>query len=156
MQSFINKFRASANRAAMVQSRIKAMNRMECVAEILEDPSLRFAFPPPEPISSPVLQVVDVAFSYPGKPALFSRVNLGLDMSSRVALVGPNGIGKSTLLKARDTGRHGEIWGDTGRYGASRRCSRPQPCAARSSRAARPWVIGGDLETLPRHLLDNP
>ncbi|EOD29834.1 hypothetical protein EMIHUDRAFT_456686, partial [Emiliania huxleyi CCMP1516] len=99
MQSFINKFRASANRAAMVQSRIKAMNRMECVAEILEDPSLRFAFPPPEPISSPVLQVVDVAFSYPGKPALFSRVNLGLDMSSRVALVGPNGIGKSTLLK---------------------------------------------------------
>ncbi|EOD18656.1 hypothetical protein EMIHUDRAFT_430796 [Emiliania huxleyi CCMP1516] len=99
MQSFISKFRASANRAAMVQSRIKAMNRMECVAEILEDPSLRFAFPPPEPISSPVLQVVDVAFSYPGKPALFSRVNLGLDMSSRVALVGPNGIGKSTLLK---------------------------------------------------------
>jgi len=99
MQSFINKFRASANRAAMVQSRIKAMNRMECVAEILEDPSLRFAFPPPEPVSSPVLQVVDVAFSYPGQPALFSRVNLGLDMSSRVALVGPNGIGKSTLLK---------------------------------------------------------
>jgi len=46
-----------------------------------------------------VLQLIDVAGGYPGKPRLFSRVDLGLDMSSRVALVGPNGIGKSTLLK---------------------------------------------------------
>jgi len=82
-----------------VQSRIKAMGRMECVAEILEDPSLRFAFPAPEPLSAPVLQLVDVGFGYDGKPDLFSKVNLGLDMQSRVALVGPNGIGKSTLLK---------------------------------------------------------
>ena len=99
MQSFIDRFRSSANRAAMVQSRIKAMGRMECVAEILDDPSLRFAFPSPEPLSAPVLQLVDVGFGYPGKPQLFSKVNLGLDMSSRVALVSPNGIGKSTLLK---------------------------------------------------------
>ena len=99
MQSFVDRFRASANRAAMVQSRVKALKRMECVAEILDDPSLRFAFPQPEPISSPILQIVDVAYAYPSKPTLFSRVNLGLNMDSRVALVGPNGIGKSTLLK---------------------------------------------------------
>ena len=98
MQSFIDRFRSSANRASMVQSRIKAMGRMECVAEILDDPSLRFAFPSPEPISAPVLQLVDVAFGYPGKPQLFSKVNLGLDMDSRVALVGPNGIGKSATI----------------------------------------------------------
>ena len=99
MQAFIDRFRSSANRASMVQSRIKAMGRMECVAEILEDPSLRFAFPAPEPLSPPVLQLVDVAFHYENKPNLFTKVNLGLDMESRVALVGPNGIGKSTLLK---------------------------------------------------------
>lgn len=99
MQAFVDRFRSNASRASMVQSRIKALGRMECVAEILEDPSLRFAFPAPEPLSAPVLQLVDVGFHYPGKPELFSKVNLGLDMESRVALVGPNGIGKSTLLK---------------------------------------------------------
>ena len=99
MQAFVDRFRSNASRASMVQSRIKALGRMECVAEILEDPSLRFAFPAPEPLSAPLLQLVDVGFAYPDKPELFSRVNLGLDMESRVALVGPNGIGKSTLLK---------------------------------------------------------
>ena len=99
MQAFVDRFRSNASRASMVQSRIKALGRMECVAEILDDPSLRFAFPAPEPLSAPVLQLVDVSFGYPEKPELFSKVNLGLDMESRVALVGPNGIGKSTLLK---------------------------------------------------------
>ena len=98
MQHFVDRFRASASRAAMVQSRVKALKRMECISEILDDPSLRFSFPQPEPISSPILQIVDVGFSYPGKPTLFSHVNLGLDMESRVALVGPNGIGKPTPL----------------------------------------------------------
>ena len=100
MQAFVDRFRGNAKRASMVQSRVKALGRMECVAEILEDPSLRFAFPAPEVLSAPVLQLVDVAFGYQqDKPPLFSKVNLGLDMESRVALVGPNGIGKSTLLK---------------------------------------------------------
>jgi len=100
MEAFIAKFRSNASRASMVQSRIKALGRMECVAEILEDPSLRFKFPAPEPLSPPILQLVDVGFRYgEGQPELFRRVNLGLDMQSRVALVGPNGIGKSTLLK---------------------------------------------------------
>ncbi len=102
MQTFIDRYRANAKKASMVQSRIKAMGRMECVAEILEDPSLRFSFPPPEPLSAPVLQLVDVGFGYEaskGGAELFSRVNLNLDLESRCALVGPNGIGKSTLLK---------------------------------------------------------
>ena len=46
-----------------------------------------------------MLQLVDVAFRYPEQPELFSKVDLGLGMESRVALVGPNGLGKSTLLK---------------------------------------------------------
>ena len=94
MQAFIERFRSNASRASMVQSRVKALGRMECVAEILDDPSLRFAFPAPEPLSSPVLQLVDVGYHYPNKPDLFRGCNLGLDLSSRVALVGPNGVGK--------------------------------------------------------------
>ena len=75
MEAFISKFRSNASRASMVQSRIKALGRMECVAEILEDPSLRFSFPPPEPLSAPILQLVDVGFRYTdGTPELFSKV----------------------------------------------------------------------------------
>ena len=117
MQAFVDRFRSNASRASMVQSRVKALGRMECVAEILEDPSLRFGFPAPDPLSAPVLQLVDVAFGYPGKPQLFSKVHLGIDMESRVALVGPNGIGKSTLLKiilGDLEPSSGEMWG---RYG---------------------------------------
>jgi len=83
----------------MVQSRVKALAKMENVAEILADPSLTFNFPSPEPLSTPILALNDVSFGYPGRPPLFKQVNLGLDMNSRVSLVGPNGVGKSTLLK---------------------------------------------------------
>uniref|UniRef100_A0A7S3AUG8 ABC transporter domain-containing protein n=1 Tax=Haptolina ericina TaxID=156174 RepID=A0A7S3AUG8_9EUKA len=99
MQQFVDKFRANANRAKMVQSRIKALSKMENVAEILADPSLTFNFPSPEPLSAPILQLTDVTFGYPGRDPLFRQVNLGIDMTSRVSLVGPNGVGKSTLLK---------------------------------------------------------
>jgi len=99
MQAFVDKNRGNASKASMAQSRLKAMSRLEVVAAIMDDPSLHFGFPEPEPLPTPILQLVDVGFNYPGKPALFQHVELGLDMESRVALVGPNGIGKSTLLK---------------------------------------------------------
>lgn len=53
---------------------------------------------PPE-LRPPVLEVVDAGFNYPSGPELFKRLNFGLDQSSRVSIVGPNGVGKSTLLK---------------------------------------------------------
>ena len=55
----------------------------------MDDPSLHFNFPEPEPLSTPILQLVDVGFHSPDKPSLFQHVELGLDMESRVALVGP-------------------------------------------------------------------
>ncbi|KAL4424205.1 hypothetical protein ABPG75_001506 [Micractinium tetrahymenae] len=101
MQAFIDKFRYNANRAALVQSRIKALERLaEREVEVMEeDPAYIFRFPtPPDVVSPPILGFTDVDFGYPGGPTLFCNLNFGLDLTSRFAIVGPNGIGKSTLL----------------------------------------------------------
>mmetsp|Transcript_19452 Transcript_19452/g.58771 ORF Transcript_19452/g.58771 Transcript_19452/m.58771 type:complete len:828 (+) Transcript_19452:417-2900(+) len=98
VQAFIDKFRFNAKRAAMVQSRIKALNRLEDLGNIEEDPQYQFKFPDPDPVAPPILGFNDVAFGYPGGPLLFHNLNFGIDMGSRFAMVGPNGIGKSTLL----------------------------------------------------------
>lgn len=99
MQAFIDKFRYNAKRASLVQSRIKALERLADVALVEDDPSYLFCFPtPPDAVSPPILSFTDVAFGYPGGPTLFHNLNFGLDLESRFAIVGPNGIGKSTLL----------------------------------------------------------
>lgn len=98
VQAFIDKFRFNAKRASMVQSRIKALNRLENLENIEDDPQYHFKFPDPEVVAPPVLGFNDVAFGYPGRPELFHNLNFGIDMGSRFAMVGPNGIGKSTLL----------------------------------------------------------
>lgn len=100
MQAFIDKFRYNANRAALVQSRIKALERMQETAEFVADPEYCFNFPaPPDPVGPPVISFTDVSFAYhPGAPVLFKNLNFGLDTESRLSIVGPNGIGKSTLL----------------------------------------------------------
>jgi ATP-binding cassette, subfamily F, member 3 len=100
VQAFIDRFRYNANRAALVQSRIKALERMEVMDEMAsDDPRWRFEFPDPGPLTIPMLQVVDVAFGYDPKRPLFKGVNFGVDTESRIAIVGPNGAGKSTLIK---------------------------------------------------------
>ncbi|KAL4853778.1 ABC transporter F family member 3 [Chlorella vulgaris] len=99
MQAFIDKFRYNANRAALVQSRIKALERLADVEVVDVDPTYIFRFPtPPDAASPPILGFTDVEFAYPGGPVLFTDLNFGLDLTSRFAIVGPNGIGKSTLL----------------------------------------------------------
>ncbi|KAM0823417.1 hypothetical protein ACQ4PT_070886 [Festuca glaucescens] len=80
MQEFIDKFRYNAKRALLVQSRIKALERMEHVDAVVSDPD-------------------DASFGYPGGPILFKNLNFGIDLDSRIAMVGSNGIGKSTILK---------------------------------------------------------
>jgi ATP-binding cassette subfamily F protein 3 len=102
MQAFIDKFRYNANRAALVQSRIKALERMAEVSEFVDDPDYCFRFPtPPDPLGPPIISFTDVSFAYPGDPSnpvLFKDLNFGIDTESRLSIVGPNGIGKSTLL----------------------------------------------------------
>ncbi|KAH9769891.1 ABC transporter F family member 3 [Citrus sinensis] len=100
MQSFIDKFRYNAKRASLVQSRIKALERMGHVDEVVNDPDYKFEFPTlddrPGP---PIISFSDASFGYPGGPILFKNLNFGIDLDSQIAMVGPNGIGKSTILK---------------------------------------------------------
>ena len=63
------------------------------------DYSVEFHFPEPTELTPPLLQLIEVGFSYPGRPDFkLSDVDVGIDMGTRVAIVGPNGAGKSTLL----------------------------------------------------------
>jgi ATP-binding cassette subfamily F protein 3 len=98
VQAFIDRFRYNANRAALVQSRLKALEKMEMVDEVLNDPTLTIQFPEPPLITPPILQFNDATFGYSTDKLLFKDLNMGIDMDSRVALVGPNGAGKSTLM----------------------------------------------------------
>lgn len=70
--------------------------------ELLQKPKeyqVRFRFPSPPPLNPPVLGAYDVDFGYPNRPPLFQKLDFGIDMASRIAIVGPNGVGKSTFLK---------------------------------------------------------
>jgi ATP-binding cassette subfamily F protein 3 len=99
LQAFIDRFRAKASKARQAQSRIKALARLEPVARIAEDPSVRFDFPEPAALAPPLLALENVAVGYaPGVPVL-RGLNLRLDPDDRIALLGANGNGKSTLAK---------------------------------------------------------
>ncbi|XP_068222624.1 ATP-binding cassette sub-family F member 1 [Palaemon carinicauda] len=60
---------------------------------------VKFSFPEPPPLQPPILGLYNVTFSYEGHKPLFKKVDFGIDMDSRIAIVGPNGVGKSTFLK---------------------------------------------------------
>jgi len=98
IQKFIDKFRFNAKRASLVQSRLKKLSKMAPIAAVIEDPSFAFSFPTPDPLRPPVIQFTDVAFGYSAEKILFQKLNFSFDMESRIALVGANGQGKSTIL----------------------------------------------------------
>jgi len=100
IQRFIDRFRANAKRASMAQSRIKKLEKMTTISPIVEEGAVTLPFSDPDPLNPPILQFEDVTFAYhEGEEPLFKNLNLGIDLDSRVALVGRNGSGKSTLLK---------------------------------------------------------
>lgn len=83
-----------------------AANQMEesgeTQTELISKPReyiVKFSFPDPPTLSPPILGLYNVDFGYANQPLLFKNVEFGLDMDSRVAIVGPNGVGKSTILK---------------------------------------------------------
>ncbi|TVR80152.1 MAG: ABC transporter ATP-binding protein [Rhodospirillales bacterium] len=100
IQAFVDRFRAKATKARQAQSRLKMLARMEPIAAgAAEEAAVRFDFPAPEPpLPSPLYAVDDGAIGYDGRPVL-RDLNLRLDADDRIALLGANGNGKSTLIK---------------------------------------------------------
>jgi len=98
--AFVERFRAKASKARQAQSRIKALARMEPLAEQVQDAPAAISIRAPEKLLSPPIIVLDeVSVGYaPGKPVL-RGLDLRLDEDDRIALLGPNGNGKSTFAK---------------------------------------------------------
>lgn len=96
MQEFVDKFRFNAKRAALVQSRIKAIERETVVDAVEEEQQFRFSFIDAGQLGRPIIQLDCVTFGYKDENILFSKVDLDVDQQSRIALVGPNGSGKAS------------------------------------------------------------
>eukprot|EP01116_Phalansterium_solitarium_P020532 TRINITY_DN6094_c0_g1_i3.p1 TRINITY_DN6094_c0_g1~~TRINITY_DN6094_c0_g1_i3.p1 ORF type:complete len:864 (-),score=265.72 TRINITY_DN6094_c0_g1_i3:66-2657(-) len=99
LQTFVDKNRANASTAKMAQSRLKQLSKIDVLPEIASDPQFQINIPEPDVITGPIIQFIDVGFGYTPDKILYTGVNCTVDMSSHVALVGANGVGKSTLLK---------------------------------------------------------
>ena len=99
IQAFVDRFRYKASKARQAQSRLKALARMEPIASVMEDRTVTFHFPQPTPLSPPILTLEDVAVGYEDGRPILAHLNLRLDMDDRVALLGANGNGKSTLSR---------------------------------------------------------
>jgi ATP-binding cassette subfamily F protein 3 len=99
IQAFVDRFRYKASKARQAQSRLKALERMEPITGISEDASVFFQFPDPKPLAPPILTMEGAAVGYGAGPPVLSDLDLRLDMDDRIALLGANGNGKSTLAR---------------------------------------------------------
>ncbi len=99
MMAFVNRFGASASKAKQAQSRLKMIEKMDVVDAVIAERVTAFTFPDPEPLKAAVitLEHVDVGYT-PGAPIL-KKLNLSVAADDRIALLGANGNGKSTLVK---------------------------------------------------------
>lgn len=110
MQAFVDRFRAQATKARQAQSRLKALERLPPIEAIVEDSETHFAFPEPEQLSPPILSVARGVVGY-GERAVLRGLDIRIDQEDRIALLGANGNGKSTLAKLL-AGRLGLMGGD--------------------------------------------
>ena len=98
MQKFVDRFGASASKARQAQSRLKAIQKMDIVDAVMAERVTAFIFPQPPELRSPLITLEKVDAGYDGKPVL-KNLNLRIDQDDRIALLGANGNGKSTLVK---------------------------------------------------------
>ncbi len=98
LQDYIARNSARASTAKQAQSRMKALAKMQPIAEAATDPSLVFDFPSPAALKPPLVQLDHAAVGYDGTPIL-SGIDLRLDPDDRLALLGRNGNGKTTLAR---------------------------------------------------------
>ncbi|PZP85935.1 MAG: glycosyl transferase family 1 [Azospirillum brasilense] len=99
MQKFVDRFGATASKARQAQSRLKAIQKMDIVDAVMADRVTAFEFPEPEPLKSPLITLDYVDAGYEANKPILRKLNLRIDMDDRIALLGANGNGKSTLVK---------------------------------------------------------
>jgi ATP-binding cassette, subfamily F, member 3 len=97
-KDFINRFRSNVKKAGVVQSRMKALDKVEMVELEPEEKKIYFRFPPPPPASAKVIELNGVDKAY-GEIKVFRGLDLRIDKGDRIAVVGVNGAGKSTLAR---------------------------------------------------------
>ena len=97
-KEFINRFRSNIKKAAMVQSRIKALEKMEVIKPEPEEKKIYFRFPPSPPASHKVVEVESLRKAY-DELEVFTGLDLRIEKGDRIAVVGVNGAGKSTLAR---------------------------------------------------------
>ena len=99
LQSFIDRFSASAAKAKQAQSRVKRLAKMQGTEAVRVERALRIEFPPPAKLPHALLRLEHADCGY-GDTTILHDVGLILEAGDRVALLGPNGAGKSTLVKS--------------------------------------------------------
>lgn len=98
LQSFVDRFRAKASKAKQAQSRLKMIAKIDMVTPPEEAARRKFTFPTPEELSPPIINIEGGVVGY-GETPVLKRLNLRIDQDDRIALLGKNGQGKSTLSK---------------------------------------------------------
>lgn len=98
LQSFVDRFKAKASKAVQAQSRVKMLEKLTPITAPEEAKKVVFTFPKPEELAPPIINLDGAAVGYGGPPVL-KRLNLRIDQDDRIALLGKNGEGKSTLSK---------------------------------------------------------
>ena len=110
-QELINKFRAKKNKAAFAQSLIKKLDKLEDIEiDQLENDGIQFKFPEPSHSGKETLKIVGLEKKY-GDKEIFSNVDLSITRGEKIALIGKNGMGKSTFIKSivKDISYNGNI-----------------------------------------------
>ena len=98
LQSYVDRFRYKADKAKQAQSRLKMLAKMEPISISSETTFTKFDFPQPEELSPPIVNIQNASVGYEEKTVL-SDINLRIDQDDRIAILGQNGEGKSTLSK---------------------------------------------------------
>lgn len=100
LQAFVDRFKAKASKARQAQSRVKMLERLKPITALVTEDVREISFPAPEKILSPPIIAVDNAsVGYDPAAPVLNRVTLRIDDDDRIALLGANGNGKSTLVK---------------------------------------------------------
>ncbi|MEY9184253.1 ATP-binding cassette subfamily F protein 3 [Bradyrhizobium sp. USDA 326] len=100
LQAFVDRFKAKASKARQAQSRVKMLERLKPITALVTEDVREISFPAPEKILSPPIIAVDNAsVGYDPATPVLSRITLRIDNDDRIALLGANGNGKSTLVK---------------------------------------------------------